>query len=58
MNLSIDQGTLGTMYITNVRVAWHANTNDAFNISIPFLHIVSESDILLSIHLSTHPSIR
>ena len=43
MNLCSSQGTLGTMYITNVRVAWHANTNEAFNISIPYLHMVGNS---------------
>ena len=42
MNLCSSQGTLGTLYITNVRVAWHANTNEAFNISVPYLHLVSK----------------
>ena len=40
-NLSSDQGNLGTMIITNVRVVWYANMNDLFNISIPFIQIAS-----------------
>ena len=42
-NLSSDQGNLGTMIITNVRVVWYANMNDLFNISIPFIQIASVS---------------
>ncbi|XP_066202762.1 Bardet-Biedl syndrome 5 protein isoform X2 [Saccopteryx leptura] len=38
-NLSSDQGNLGTFFITNVRIVWHANMNDAFNVSIPYLQI-------------------
>ncbi|KAG8124956.1 hypothetical protein E2320_020281 [Naja naja] len=40
-NLSSDQGNLGTFFITNVRVVWHANMNDSFNVSIPYLQIRS-----------------
>uniref|UniRef100_A0A8C5LLL0 BBSome complex member BBS5 PH domain-containing protein n=1 Tax=Jaculus jaculus TaxID=51337 RepID=A0A8C5LLL0_JACJA len=40
-NLSSDQGNLGTFFITNVRIVWHANMNDSFNVSIPYLQIVS-----------------
>ena len=36
-----DQGNLGTMIITNVRVVWYANMNDLFNISIPYIQIAS-----------------
>ncbi|XP_003386094.1 PREDICTED: Bardet-Biedl syndrome 5 protein homolog [Amphimedon queenslandica] len=58
MNLCSSQGTLGTMYITNVRVAWHANTNEAFNISVPYLHLISikmrESKFGLALVLETH----
>lgn len=39
--LYIFQGNLGTFFITNVRVVWHANLNEAFNVSIPYLQIVS-----------------
>jgi len=38
-NLSSDQGNLGTMFLTNVRVVWHANMNDLFNISLPYIQI-------------------
>ena len=34
------QGNLGTFYITNVRLVWHANMNDTFNVSIPYLQMV------------------
>lgn len=40
-NLSSDQGNLGTFYITNVRLVWHANMNDTFNVSIPYLQMKS-----------------
>ena len=36
-----DQGNLGTMIITNVRVVWYANMNDLFNISTPYIQIAS-----------------
>ena len=29
------------MYITNVRVVWHSNMNETFNVSIPYLQMVS-----------------
>ncbi|XP_023683807.1 BBSome complex member BBS5-like isoform X1 [Paramormyrops kingsleyae] len=40
-NLSSDQGNLGTFFVTNVRIVWHANTNESFNVSIPYLQIRS-----------------
>ncbi|KAF6726746.1 Bardet-Biedl syndrome 5-like protein [Oryzias melastigma] len=40
-NLSSDQGNLGTFFITNVRIVWHANMNESFNVSIPYLQIWS-----------------
>lgn len=40
-NLSSDQGSLGTFVITNVRCVWFADTNDGFNISLPYLQINS-----------------
>ena len=52
MNLSSDHGTLGTMYISNVRVVWHANTNSMFNFSMPYLQMVG---VVLSVNeVSTH----
>ncbi|GMH41457.1 hypothetical protein BSKO_09367 [Bryopsis sp. KO-2023] len=38
-NLSSDQGNLGTFILTNVRVVWHANLAENFNISIPYMRI-------------------
>lgn len=38
-NLSSDQGNLGTMHITNVRIVWHANMNELFNLSLPYLQV-------------------
>jgi Bardet-Biedl syndrome 5 protein len=38
-NLSSDQGNLGTFFITNVRIVWHANLAENFNVSIPYLQI-------------------
>lgn len=40
-NLSSDQGNLGTFFITNVRLVWHANINESFNVSIPYLQMKS-----------------
>jgi hypothetical protein len=39
-NLSSDQGNLGTFFVTNVRLVWHANLAENFNVSIPYLQIV------------------
>lgn len=38
-NLSSDQGNLGMFYITNIRLVWHANMNESFNVSIPYLQM-------------------
>jgi Bardet-Biedl syndrome 5 protein len=40
-NLSSDQGNLGTLFLTNVRVVWHANLAANFNVSLPYIQIVS-----------------
>jgi Bardet-Biedl syndrome 5 protein len=40
-NLSSDQGNLGTFFITNIRLAWHANLAQNFNVSIPYMQVVS-----------------
>ena len=42
------QGNLGTFYITNVRLVWHANINESFNVSIPYLQMVSFFSVLSS----------
>ena len=39
-NLSSDQGNLGNMFITNVRVVWHAELAENFNVSIPYYQMV------------------
>ena len=41
-NLSSDQGSLGTFFLTNVRIVWHANLASNFNVSVPYLQIVSK----------------
>lgn len=38
-NLSSDQGNLGTFYVTNVRIVWHANLNENFNVSLPYIQV-------------------
>uniref|UniRef100_A0A2K6W789 BBSome complex member BBS5 PH domain-containing protein n=2 Tax=Onchocerca TaxID=6281 RepID=A0A2K6W789_ONCVO len=38
-NLGNDQGTLGVMILTNVRIVWFATTNIKYNVSIPYLQV-------------------
>ncbi|GBF88644.1 hypothetical protein Rsub_01543 [Raphidocelis subcapitata] len=38
-NLSGDQGNLGALYITSVRLVWCSAASDAFSISLPFMQI-------------------
>jgi Bardet-Biedl syndrome 5 protein len=39
-NLSSDQqGNLGALFITNVRVVWCSTASDGFNISLPFMQV-------------------
>lgn len=40
-NLCSDQGTLGVLYVTNVRIVWHCSVNEIFNISLPYLQMKS-----------------
>ncbi|CAD5217795.1 unnamed protein product [Bursaphelenchus okinawaensis] len=40
-NLSTDQGNLGVMVITNIRVVWFASMNPLYNCSVPFLQMRS-----------------
>jgi len=40
-NLSSDQGNLGTFFISNVRLVWHASLAENFNVSIPYLQMRS-----------------
>ena len=58
-NLSSDQGNLGTLFVTNIRVVWHANLAENFNVSIPYLQIQSirlrDSKFGLALVVQTHP---
>ncbi len=38
-NLSNEQGNLGTFFVTNVRLVWHANLAETFNVSIPYMQV-------------------
>ena len=38
-NLSADQGNLGTFFLSNVRIVWHANLAENFNVSIPYIQV-------------------
>lgn len=40
-NLSSEQGNLGTFIVTNVRLVWFANMAENFNVSIPYMQMVS-----------------
>jgi Bardet-Biedl syndrome 5 protein len=40
-NLSSEQGNLGCFFLTNVRIVWHANLAANFNVSLPYIQIVS-----------------
>ena len=55
--LSSDQGNLGTFFITNVRLVWHANLAEHFNVSIPYLQMkvvrVRESKFGLALVVET-----
>lgn len=48
-NLSSDQGNLGTLLITNVRIVWFADLAENFNVSIPYLQIVSKVHAFLQV---------
>lgn len=40
-NVSNTQGHLGTLHTTNLRIVWHANATPNFNVSIPYLMLLS-----------------
>ncbi|XP_045503852.1 Bardet-Biedl syndrome 5 protein homolog isoform X1 [Colias croceus] len=42
-NLSSESGNLGTMVVSNVRIVWYADINEAFNVSMPYITIDSIS---------------
>jgi hypothetical protein len=52
------QGTLGTMFISSVRIVWHSNITESFNVSIPFIqvgHVVQVCSV--SCHCERHKDI-
>ena len=38
-NLSAEQGNLGSFFVTNVRLVWHAQNAENFNVSIPYMQM-------------------
>lgn len=58
-NLSSENGSLGTFFITNVRLVWFANSAETFNVSMPYLQMKSvrmrESKFGLALVLETAP---
>jgi hypothetical protein len=54
-NLSSEQGNLGSFFLTNVRVVWHANLATNFNVSLPFMQIVRSWIDRAIIELPFHP---
>jgi Bardet-Biedl syndrome 5 protein len=40
-NITNEQGHLGTLYISNIRIAWFANLAESFNVSLPFVQVKS-----------------
>lgn len=59
-NLSSDQGNLGVFVITNIRLVWFADSNESFNISLPYMQMVSlrirESKYGLALVIQTSPN--
>ncbi|CRL04097.1 CLUMA_CG017210, isoform A [Clunio marinus] len=59
-NLSSDQGNLGTFIITNIRLVWYAEANESFNISLPYMQMISlrirESKYGLALVIQTGPN--
>lgn len=40
-NLGGETDNLGVFFITNVRVVWYSTAADTFNISLPYLQVVT-----------------
>jgi len=38
-NLSSDQGNLGTFFLSNIRLVWHAHLASNFNVSVPYMQV-------------------
>ena len=41
-HLSGDEGVIGTLYITNIRLLWHSALDSSMNSSIPYLETVRQ----------------
>jgi hypothetical protein len=39
-NLAKESGSLGVMFVTNLRVVWYSENNINLNVSVPYLRIV------------------
>ncbi|KAJ3095067.1 Bardet-Biedl syndrome 5 protein [Phlyctochytrium planicorne] len=39
INLASDKHSIGRLYITNIRIAWHASATNFYNVSIPYCQI-------------------
>jgi Bardet-Biedl syndrome 5 protein len=37
--MTSEQGSVGTMYVTNIRVVWYCNTAESFNVSVPYIQV-------------------
>jgi Bardet-Biedl syndrome 5 protein len=53
-NLSSEQGNLGVFFLTNVRIVWHANLAANFNVSLPYMQIVSSDQMMSTSFYSSH----
>lgn len=40
-NLSSEQGNLGTFFLSNIRLVWHAHLASNFNVSVPYMQVKS-----------------
>ena len=56
-NLSSDQGNLGTFFVTNVRLVWHANLAENFNVSMPYLQMASFIAVARTLRVVAHASV-
>ena len=49
-NLSSEQGNLGVFVVTNIRIVWFAELAENFNVSVPYLQIVTRVIHFLLLH--------
>jgi Bardet-Biedl syndrome 5 protein len=59
-NLAAEQGHLGTFHLTNIRLIWTSAMNDVFNMSLPYIQIMSiisqKSKFGQALVVETHPN--